>query len=1166
MQPTDQSKSILIITGMHRSGTSLTSSLLESAGLDIGKRLMGSYVGNLKGHFENLDFVEFHESVLHSQGLSKAGWTLENTILVTQKYVDKAKEIIEQNKSKNIWGWKDPRTTLFLDFWADLLPESKFLFTYRSPAEVVDSLYRRGDEEFSNNPALAVELWMHYNKKILNLINKYPNRCLLLSIYSITKEPKILLKALEEKFDIFLERVQENIYEEKLLNTFRNYHSDLIKYLFPEALNIYEELNAKAEYTNNYNNFCSESNDLSAVKTLCFQDWIQLRWEERKHQKTQSQLQQTQAELEQLQSLLKNNQIDREQSQSKLEKTQKQLEQSHLDLQQSHTQQKELEFKLQQSHTQQEELEFKLQQSYTQQEELEHQLEQTQLKFAQSQSNLINAQNIITAMESSKFWQLRLAWFKIKKKFNLVSESEIYPFEGNVNQQIIQGFSKTDKSNNQAEKRVNVSKMFAFISGCPGDAYRYRCHNQAEILKHLGYSVDVYLGDRFPYEQLLKNYQVIIAHRVPYTKEFEQFVNQAKKLNKIVIFDTDDLVFDPSKLNQIDAYNKMDLKEKQLYESGVRRYRKALELCDAVIVSTDKLKKEVEQNFPNKTVVISRNIISDEMEEEAIKARELYVPKDNKIRIAYFSGTRTHAKDFAECVSALKTILKEYSHVVLMVVGHLDIPEELQEFSSQIEIFPLVPWQDLPELYRKVDINIAPLEKNNDFTESKSELKYFEAGLVSVPTVASDVGAYRFAIKDRVNGILCSTTDEWEAALREMVINTELRNSLAQKAFEQIKSRYLTRTATAVTLELWQKLLKQQEEIATQNLSIAFVVRAPIAQTGGGYKHIFYLAHHLANQGNKVDIYVEPIAHLAGLSLEEIRNFCEKHFGKSKAVIHCGHDNIQKSDIAIATNWPTAYVVNKLVNTNFKAYYVQDYEPSFYESEDSYYTSAEKTYDLPLGIICLGKYLSEILSTRNRIKYPYIDFPLNPAFLSQTPNLNRHLDSEKDCSVLFFARPHIPRRNFALGVEVLKKLHLIRPDVKIKLYGMEEAIKLPFKYENLGILSQSEIVDAMYSSEIHISFSMTNISTVVFEAMACGCATIEADVLAVRSMVEDNKNCLLVQPTSSAFLEALISLVDNYEFRYELAKNGYELVKKLSVENMCQQFENLLNKYSFRGD
>lgn len=93
---------------------------------------------------------------------------------------------------------------------------------------------------------------------------------------------------------------------------------------------------------------------------------------------------------------------------------------------------------------------------------------------------------------------------------------------------------------------------------------------------------------------------------------------------------------------------------------------------------------------------------------------------------------------------------------------------------------------------------------------------------------------------------------------------------------------------------------------------------------------------------------------------------------------------------------------------------------------------------------------------------------------------------------------------------------------------------------------------------------MTNISTVVFEAMACGCATIEADVPPVRSMVDDGKNCLLVQPELSPFLEALISLVDDSEFRHKLAVNGYDLVKNLTVENMCQQFEKILHQYSFR--
>ncbi len=68
---------ILIIIGMHRSGTSLTASLLQSAGLHIGRNLMGPSEGNVKGHFENLDFFEFHRQVLRSQGINENGWTLQ---------------------------------------------------------------------------------------------------------------------------------------------------------------------------------------------------------------------------------------------------------------------------------------------------------------------------------------------------------------------------------------------------------------------------------------------------------------------------------------------------------------------------------------------------------------------------------------------------------------------------------------------------------------------------------------------------------------------------------------------------------------------------------------------------------------------------------------------------------------------------------------------------------------------------------------------------------------------------------------------------------------------------------------------------------------------------------------------------------------------------------
>lgn len=841
---------------------------------------------------------------------------------------------------------------------------------------------------------------------------------------------------------------------------------------------------------------------------------------------------------------------------SELERSHSQIVNTQIKLEQTQTQLQQTQAELSKSLVQMQETKFGLERSQSELERSHSQLQHIQAELGKSQSQLLQAKALISGMESSKFWRLRLAWFKVKDILNLVSESEIY------RPNALASLSDNSRFNNPGFSD-NISKMFAFISGCPGDSYRYRCHHQAEMLRYVGYGVDLYEPNVFPYEELLKSYRIIVAHRVPHTYEFEQFVSKAKKWDIKVIFDKDDLVFDESLLYQIDAYMKMDLQGKQLYEDGVRRYRKALSLCDAVVVSTEKLKQEIGKRFPDKPVIISRNRISNEMEQAAIKARDIYIPEDKVIRVAYFSGTKTHAKDFAECAFALSRILKEFPEVRLMVVGHLDIPEELQPFLSQIEEVPFLPWQDLPGLYRKVAINLAPLEQNNDFTEAKSELKYFEAGLVCVPTIASNWGAFRVGITDQVNGRLCNHPQEWENALRELITNPKLRYEMGQKAFEDVNSRYLTRTAASQTVKAWQTLLGGKI-LPNQPLSIAFILQAPIAQTGGGYKKIFELAHYLAEQDHDVNIYVEPIAHLTGFTPEQVKDFCEENFGKCKATIHCGHEGILESDVAIATNWQTAYVIDSLVNTRFKAYFVQDYEPYFYEPEEASFAQAEATYDLPLGMICIGKSLANVLSQRNRLEYPYIDFSLNEAFLVKEPMLERHTHSNRPCSILFFVHPDLPRENFTVGVEALDKVYQHNPDVQIKLYGIEEEIKLPFPYENLGILTPSETAQVMLSSDIHLSLSLTNISKVVFEAMACGCATVEVDVPPVRAMIEDGKTCLLAEPNDQAVFEALMRLVNKPVLRREIALTGYESAKELTVERMCSQFEQLLNQYSFR--
>ena len=246
MADSNKHQSVLVITGNPRSGTSFTASLLQSAGLHIGKNLMAGGHGNVRGFFEDLEVVNFHEEVLRSQNIHPVGWTLEANIPVEDSFLHKARELIASHAPDPLWGWKDPRTTLFLDFWAQLLPSAYFLLLYRAPWEVADSIYRRGDEMFEEHPELALKIWIHYNQQLLQFYDRLPHRCLVASVYNVSRHPADFITALNQKFNLNLQQPAD-LYEQSLLHTqvSGSYHPGLIKLHFPEALTIYQELNAR---------------------------------------------------------------------------------------------------------------------------------------------------------------------------------------------------------------------------------------------------------------------------------------------------------------------------------------------------------------------------------------------------------------------------------------------------------------------------------------------------------------------------------------------------------------------------------------------------------------------------------------------------------------------------------------------------------------------------------------------------------------------------------------------------------------------------------------------------------------------------------------------------------------------------------------------------------
>lgn len=169
----------LIICGMHRSGTSLAANVLGEAGLDTGVRGdVGLGVGQPRGHFEDRDFYNLHEAILAASG--RSCFTADEISIdeVPPVFEERARSLVAARADRPFWGWKDPRTSLFLDLWERHLPRARYLFLYRHPVDVALSLWRRNtDPEIRQDPWLAFRAWELYNRRLLAFRDRHPERC-----------------------------------------------------------------------------------------------------------------------------------------------------------------------------------------------------------------------------------------------------------------------------------------------------------------------------------------------------------------------------------------------------------------------------------------------------------------------------------------------------------------------------------------------------------------------------------------------------------------------------------------------------------------------------------------------------------------------------------------------------------------------------------------------------------------------------------------------------------------------------------------------------------------------------------------------------------------------------------------------------------------------------
>ena len=709
-----------------------------------------------------------------------------------------------------------------------------------------------------------------------------------------------------------------------------------------------------------------------------------------------------------------------------------------------------------------------------------------------------------------------------------------------------------------------------FFIGCwEGESKRYRVYNVAEALTSEGFRVKIH-PESACYDLVTEDWRArcVVFFRAPYQERFrtEDVMERTRANGGRVVFDVDDLVFEPGLIDQIHGFQHLSPQQQDEYRDGVERYRKLLLACDFATVSTSPLARAVEA--VGKPVRIIPNSINRAQIEAADRILQDRTRRSSeRIRIGYFSGSRTHERDFAQVAPSLLALLKRRPDVEFLLVGLLDLEPEWDAVSERIVRRPFVPPLEMLGLLGTCDINLAPLEVGDAFCEAKSELKYFEAALVETPTIASATEPFAAAIRDGDTGILASSPANWGRALEALVEDQQLRTEMGARArisaLERFGPEATARAAReallgqAAALELPSTA---QTTTPPRRLKIDWVIPRLIIG-GGGHRNILRAAHHLQSYGHDVVLHFTSSDDQAS----NLKDLVRKHFYPFEGEVKAYDGKFRKSDVIFATHWTTVdAALRAKEQTREIMYFVQDFEPAF-APMGSEYVLAENTYRQGLYCITSGPWCERLLKKDYASEADHFRFPVDREVYFPRPR------TRSNPNIVFFAKPDMPRRCFEIGAMALAHFHRRRPDVEIILFGSGAINRntLDFPATLLEIVPTIEDLSAMYSNaDLGIVFSTTNPSLVPYEMMASGCPVLDLDRPGNECNYEDRRDiAFLADPIPEMMASQLADLMQRPQELEARRAAGLDFARTFPTEEqMARRVEQLiLERLMVRG-
>jgi GT2 family glycosyltransferase len=384
-----------------------------------------------------------------------------------------------------------------------------------------------------------------------------------------------------------------------------------------------------------------------------------------------------------------------------------------------------------------------------------------------------------------------------------------------------------------------------------------------------------------------------------------------------------------------------------------------------------------------------------------------------------------------------------------------------------------------------------------------------------------------------------------------------LKRKHGEKKYDQyVNAIRYSKELDAIRARIVQALENRNTKIEVDIISMRILFLLPVKGGGGGAHSVVQEVSEMRRLGLHAQV---------GVKHEHLANF-EKSYAdiESASQIFIGFDDHSLIDISagydivVGTIFTSMQLVKRIVEARphiMPAYYVQDYEPNFFQKGSVKWQEARESYTLVRGAFLfaktewiIGEVKREHGVTVHKVK-PSIDHQVyKPVCRSVGDRI----------SISAMIRPQTPRRGAARTMRLLSRLHeQFGERLTIHIFGCEnehpdfQSLERSFPFVNHGSLKRPQVASLLAKSHLFIDLSdYQAFGRTALEAMACGCAAVVPSAGGACEYAINQKNSLVLDTLDEAScFSAIFKLLKQYENLELMCREGLITAAGYSVHS-----------------